>query len=117
MSRTLTQRLQDILDAIRRGRLAARQLEDAANANDTDGMEVGFDAVLQNLMVIGESVKALPDSLLEREPSIPWRDIAGMRDIVGHHYHRIEPATIRRTMSESIDPLEQAARRLLDNVP
>lgn len=114
MSRSTRERLQDILEAIRRARLAAAQLDVAANANDGNGMEVAFDAILQNLLVIGESAKAVPQALLDREPSIPWRDVKGMRDIVGHHYHRIEPATIKQTMRKSIDPLEDATRRLLD---
>lgn len=114
MSRTTNERLADILDAIRRARLAMRQLSAAADEGNADAMEIAFDAILQNLLVIGESAKALPQDLLDQEPLIPWREIKGMRDIVGHHYHRVEPATIRRTMDTSIDPLESAVRRLLD---
>lgn len=91
-----------------------QQLDNAADENNADAMDVAFDAILQNLLVIGESVKAIPQDVLDQEPSIPWREVKGMRDIVGHHYHRIEPATIGKTMRTSIDPLESAVRRLLD---
>jgi uncharacterized protein with HEPN domain len=45
---------------------------------------------------------------------VPWRDIKGMRDVVGHQYHRIVPAVVHATVRTSLDPLEQAVRRLLD---
>jgi Protein of unknown function DUF86 len=35
---------------------------------------------------IGEAVKALPDDLLATQPSIPWRQIARMRDHLAHGY-------------------------------
>jgi uncharacterized protein with HEPN domain len=37
-----------------------------------------------------------------------------MRDVVGHQYHRIVPAVVHATVRTSLDPLEQAVRRLLD---
>ena len=40
-----------------------------------------FDAVRIRLLEIGEAVKALPDDLLATQPSIPWRQIARMRDL------------------------------------
>jgi uncharacterized protein with HEPN domain len=42
-----------------------------------------FDAVRIRLLEIGEAVKALPDDLLATQPSIPWRQIARMRDHPG----------------------------------
>jgi hypothetical protein len=39
-----------------------------------------FDAVRIRLLEIGEAVKALPEDLLVTQPSIPWRQIARMRD-------------------------------------
>ena len=35
-----------------------------------------FDALLYRLLVIGEAVKALPTNLLDREPDIPWGEVA-----------------------------------------
>ncbi|HEV2373328.1 MAG TPA: HepT-like ribonuclease domain-containing protein [Streptosporangiaceae bacterium] len=45
-----------------------------------------FDAVRIRLLEIGEAVKALPDDLLQEEPSIPWSQIARMRDHLAHRY-------------------------------
>lgn len=43
-----------------------------------------YDAVLRNLEIIGEAVKGLPAEFRAKHPSIEWRKIAGMRDILAH---------------------------------
>ncbi len=48
------------------------------------------DAVLRRIMVIGEATKRLSADFRQRYPEIPWRDIAGMRDIIAHEYNRID---------------------------
>ncbi|WP_067052304.1 HepT-like ribonuclease domain-containing protein [Methanofollis ethanolicus] len=44
------------------------------------------DGVIRNLMVIGEAVKLIPEPLKAEHADIPWRKIAGMRDILIHAY-------------------------------
>ena len=44
------------------------------------------DATLRKLEVIGQAVKNLSDACKSREPSIPWKQIAGPRDKVIHDF-------------------------------
>jgi uncharacterized protein with HEPN domain len=44
------------------------------------------DAVIWDFEIIGEAVKQLPLDLTARHPSVPWKDVAGMRDQLIHHY-------------------------------
>jgi uncharacterized protein with HEPN domain len=44
------------------------------------------DATLRKLEVIGQAVKNLSEHTKSRQPEIPWRQIAGMRDKVIHDY-------------------------------
>lgn len=46
-------------------------------------------AVLYDLVVLGEAAKGVsPDTRL-RFPQVPWKAVAGMKDIATHQYHRI----------------------------
>ena len=44
------------------------------------------DAVVRRLEIIGEAVKHIPDEFRKEHPEIPWRKIAGARDIFIHEY-------------------------------
>ncbi|HIE32232.1 MAG TPA: DUF86 domain-containing protein [Methanosarcinales archaeon] len=44
------------------------------------------DAVIRRLEIIGEAVKNIPVDFREEHPDIPWRRIAGMRDVLIHGY-------------------------------
>ncbi|MFZ4635159.1 MAG: DUF86 domain-containing protein [Saprospiraceae bacterium] len=44
------------------------------------------DAVLRRLTVIGEAIKHVPQEIRAKFPNVPWRDAAGLRDIVVHEY-------------------------------
>lgn len=112
MSRDTPQRLNDILEAILRARLADERLRLAEMSDDAIGVQIAFEAILHNFFVIGEAVKALPEDLRSRAPEIPWSDIAAMRDVIGHHYHRIVPSIIHATIEHDLGPLEMAVARL-----
>lgn len=40
------------------------------------------DAVIRRLEIIGEAIKNIPSDFREQYPDIPWRKIAGMRDVL-----------------------------------
>lgn len=112
MSRSINERLGDILDAIRAARVADSRMRRAETGGDDVGVKVAFDAILHNLFVIGEAVKALPGEIVDQDPGIPWAEIAAMRDVIGHQYHRIVPAIIHRTVESDLAPLEAAVIKI-----
>ena len=44
------------------------------------------DAVIRRLAIIGEAVKNVPNDIRAEYPEVPWRDAAGLRDVVVHEY-------------------------------
>ena len=48
-----------------------------------------YDAVLRNIKIVGEAVKQVPREIRNQYSELDWRRIAGMRDIVAHHYFSI----------------------------
>jgi uncharacterized protein with HEPN domain len=71
-----------------------------------------FDAVRIRLLEIGEAVKALPDDLLATQPSIPWRQIARMRDHLANRYFDTAHAILQATVDEDLPALERAVEAL-----
>ena len=65
------------------------------------------------LLQIGEAVKGVTGEVLAREPSIPWSDIARMRDLLAHRYFDTNHAVIQATIDNDLDELDTATRRLL----
>ena len=76
-----------------------------------------FDAVRIRLLEIGEAVKALPEELLATQPSIPWPQIASMRDHLAHRYFDTAHAILQATVDEDLPDLERAVRALADSLP
>jgi uncharacterized protein with HEPN domain len=72
------------------------------------------DAVLYNLVVIGEAAAQLGDATRSEAPQIPWTSIVGLRNLIAHEYFRVDLDVIQDIVSESLDQLELAARQLLD---
>lgn len=48
------------------------------------------DAIIRRLEIIGEAVKNLPASFKGKYEDIPWRQMAGMRDVLIHEYFDID---------------------------
>ena len=74
------------------------------------------DAVVRNLEVVGEAVKRLDEATRARAPEIPWRRIAGMRDVSIHDYFGVDLEIVWNVVQEEAPPLLVVVTRLLAEV-
>lgn len=99
----------DAIDTIQHRTMDIEQADDFLLSPDK--MFV-LDGVCMKLIFIGESIKSI-DKLSEgvlflKYPLIPWKSIMKMRDIIAHHYFKIDADVIFETIKKDLNPLREA---------
>ena len=71
------------------------------------------DAVIRRLEIIGEAVKNLPASFKVKYPDIPWRQMAGMRDILIHEYFDVDLFLTWQVVKQELPVVEKKLSEIL----
>jgi len=102
MKRSVELYIKDILEYMERaeGHIKGLNFEEFLKDNKT------CDAVIRCIEVIGEATKNIPDWTRNKYPSVPWRDIAGMRDKIIHGYFMVDFETVWLVAKEEIPKLK-----------
>ena len=72
-----------------------------------------IEAVVWNLQIIGEAVKNIPEETRSQYPDVPWRDMAGLRDIIVHQYFGIKLDVIWKVIQQDLPRVEHLIREIL----
>jgi len=104
--------LDDILEAIGKIEKYTEGLDfEKFRTDDKTG-----DAVIRNFLVIGEAVKKIPPDIRKKNPDIPWKIIAGMRDKLVHKYFGIRYDVVWETIELRLPSLKLDIKKILDQM-
>lgn len=71
------------------------------------------DAVIRNLQTLTESSQRLSDDIKATEPQVPWRELAGFRNVIVHGYLGIDLAAVWLVVDQDLPPLAAALARMV----
>ena len=103
----------DITNAARR---VAAYLHDVDRAKFEEELIIQ-DAVIRQLLVIGEATKHLSAEFRAEHAGVPWRDMAAMRDILVHAYNRVDLGEVWSVATGDLADLAERLEPLLPPLP
>jgi len=109
---TSVESIQDVLELIER---IERQTDGLTREEFVENADIQ-DATAYRLLAIGEASKDFGDDIKSRHPTIPWRQILGMRNFLAHEYFIRESEIIWETIQVGLPELAAACRAELERL-
>ena len=101
--------LKDILESIARIEEYSRGLSTESLAKD----RMKEDAIVRNLITIGEAAKSIPGEIRSKAPSTEWDEIAGLRDVLIHRYFGTDPSILIDIIENDLPKLKRSIQGLV----
>jgi len=73
------------------------------------------DAIIRRLEIIGEAVKNLPISFKVKYPDVPWKQMAGMRDILIHEYFDVDLSLTWKVVKQELPLIKKKLSEILSS--
>jgi uncharacterized protein with HEPN domain len=112
MTRDLRLYIEDILGSIAKIERYTNDVNENEFLTDTQIQ----DSVLRRLEIIGEAVKNIPDDFRNKYPQIPWKRIAGLRDVLIHEYFGVNLRRAWKVVKEDILSLKQEMLKVANDL-
>jgi uncharacterized protein with HEPN domain len=72
------------------------------------------DAVIRRLEIIGEAVKGITPLLRENHPEIPWKQVAGFRDVLIHAYSGVNLKMVWNVIKTDLPALKEHVEKIIE---
>ena len=72
------------------------------------------DAVIRQLEIIGEATKRLSQNIRSQYHEVPWRRIAGLRDVLIHNYFGVDLDAVWEVTQQDIPVLKEHLQVILE---
>ncbi len=69
-------------------------------------------AVLRKFEIIGEAAKQIPDEMRQKYTTIPWKEMAGMRDKLIHSYFGVDYPLVWETIRKRLPNVAEEIRKI-----
>lgn len=73
-----------------------------------------YDAVMMQIIIIGESINSLSDEFKEKHHDLPWHQAVGLRNQTAHGYFDIDPSIVWQTIKEDLPELKEDIKKILE---
>lgn len=100
----------DILDSIEK---IEEYTKNVSEDKFFDSLQIQ-DAVVRRIGIIGEAVKNLPVSFRNKHTDIPWKKIAGTRDIIIHDYSGVDADLVWEIVKNDLLKLKKQILELIE---
>lgn len=70
-------------------------------------------AILYQITIIGEATKQLSQQFRQQQPEIPWREMAGMRDVIVREYDQLDFDVVWDVVQNKLPELQSLIEVLL----
>ena len=74
------------------------------------------DAVIRRLEIIGEAAKNIPGNIRLKYQFVPWKKIAGSRDVLIHQYFEVDLEAVWDAATKDIIQLKKDVKKILEEL-
>lgn len=109
--------LDDILIATKKIESRAKNIKSSDDFLENETSLILLDSICMQLIAIGQGIKDI-DKITDKKlfvnyPTIPWRNIAGIRDILSHNYFNLNAETVFGILGKNIEELIEILEKIV----
>jgi uncharacterized protein with HEPN domain len=106
--KNINKRFQDILNAI--NSIESYKVEDYSAFLEDEKTQ---DAVMYNLIIMGEAANQIPESIRDDHSEIPWASLIGTRNVIVHGYDQVKLLIVWDILQKDLPRLKENLQKLI----